>query len=158
MDADVPAFSRPFQTPRGTAVGRFVESVGRRGIEHGRCLRIDDCSSYVGPFNFGWQTLNSIDMEAFHAIINNPYHFAFGFWLRNLIGLPEWVIQTIQPYEFLAELLDDDTLIDMMPDKTKKGFRYLLGIEPYWKNETAVKCDLMFALLKTCWPVLEGFK
>jgi len=42
MDADVPAFSRPFQTPRGTAVGRFVESVGRRGIERGRCLRIDD--------------------------------------------------------------------------------------------------------------------
>jgi hypothetical protein len=87
-------------------------------------------------------------------IVNNRNHFAFGFWLRDLIRQPEWALQTIQPNEFLSELLKDDILIVFIPDKTQKGFRNLLGIEPYWKNKMAVKCDLTFAILKACWPVL----
>ncbi|MEA4832728.1 MAG: hypothetical protein VB118_08940 [Oscillospiraceae bacterium] len=110
--------------------------------------------SYVGPFNYDWNSLNNIDMTDFQNIVNNQYHFAFGFWLRNLIEHPEWVLQTTQSYEFLAELLEEDKLMKIIPDNTKEGFRHLLGIEPYWKNKTAVNCDLTFAVLKTCWPVL----
>lgn len=111
-------------------------------------------SSYMGPFNFHWNTLDSIDMYDFQMIVNNRNHFTFAFWLRDLIRHPEWALQTIQPYEFLTKLLEDDTLIDFIPDNSLKGFRHILGIEPYWKNKTAVKCDVTFAVLKACWHVL----
>jgi hypothetical protein len=113
-------------------------------------------SSYVGPFNFHWNTLDSIDMNDFQMLVNNQNHFTFGFWLRDLIRHPKWALQTIQPYEFLSVLLEEDILMDFIPDNTKKGFRHLLGIEPYWGNTTAVKCDLSFAVLKACWSKLKS--
>jgi hypothetical protein len=107
-------------------------------------------SSFVGPFNFNWKALNAVDIVKLQQIIDNPYHFAFGFWLRTLIAFPKWAVQSNQTYEMLAELLDSDKLMDMMPEKALKSFRQIMGIEPRWNNKTAVKCDLVFAVLKAC--------
>jgi hypothetical protein len=111
---------------------------------------------FVGPFNFNWKVLNAVDITGLQQIIDNRYHFAFGFWLRTLIALPEWAVQSNQTYELLAEISDSDKLIDMIPEKTLKGFRQVCGIEPRWNNKTAVKCDLVFSVLKVCLTVSNG--
>ena len=41
MDADIPASPAALQGPGSAAIGRFVKSVGRRGIKNSRILRID---------------------------------------------------------------------------------------------------------------------
>jgi len=106
--------------------------------------------SFVGPFNFDWNTLTGVDISAFHRIVNDPYKFEFGFWLAKISGLPEWAVQTTQSYETLSELLESDTLMDIIPDKALKGFRHISGIEPSWRNKTAVKCDITYAVLRAC--------
>lgn len=111
--------------------------------------------SFMGPFNYDWQSLNPVDMAVLQWIINNPSRYAFGFWLRNITGTPDWAIQTTKTYELLAELLENDTLMDMMNDKTLQGFRRLCGRESSWRNKTAVKCDVVFAVLNACRPVLR---
>jgi hypothetical protein len=109
---------------------------------------------FVGPFNFNWRALSPIDMSDLHRIIDSSYRFSFGFWLRGITGLPKWALQTTQPYELLSKMLESDTLMDNMTGDALKGFRHISGIEPHWKNETAVKCDLTFAVRKACRPVL----
>jgi hypothetical protein len=111
--------------------------------------------SFLGPFNFGWRTQNHIESSDLLQIINDPKNrFRFGFWLRNMIRQPVWAMQTTQPYELLAELIETDTLMDIMTDNSLSGLRFIWGIEPHWHNKTAVKCDLLFTVLKVCWPVL----
>lgn len=88
-------------------------------------------------------------------IIDNPYHFQSGFWLDAVSGVPDWVRQSTVTYELLADMLDKDTLFDMIPDKTLKAFRQIMGKEPNWRKKTAAKCDVTFAVLKACLPVLK---
>jgi hypothetical protein len=115
--------------------------------------------SYMGPFNYGWQSLNPIEMQDFQKMVNNAKNrFQFGFYIRDLSGHPMWAIQTTQPYEFLADMLEKDTLMDLMTGKALTGFKYLWGIEPNWRSKTSVKCDLIYRILNTCWRVLEGNK
>lgn len=109
---------------------------------------------FVGPFNFNWQALNPIEMSDLNRIIDNSYRFSFGFWLRSITGFPQWGLQTTQPYLLLADLLETDTLMNIFTDDALAGFRYISGIEPNWRNNTAVKCDLTFAVLRACWPML----
>ncbi len=112
--------------------------------------------SFMGPFNYGWQSLNPIEMKDLQRMVNNTKNrFQFGFYLRDLSGHPKWAIQTTQPYEFLAEMLEDDALMDIMTDKALTGFKYLWGIEPNWRNKTSVKCDLVYRVLNICLSVLE---
>ena len=111
--------------------------------------------SYMGPFNYGWQSLSPIEISDLQRMVHNTKNrFQFGFYIRDLSGHPKWAIQTTQPYEFLAEMLENDTLMDIMTDKALTGFRYLWGIEPNWRNKTAVKCDLIYRVINTCWPIL----
>jgi len=107
--------------------------------------------SFVGPFNFGWYALNGVDIETFHRIVNDPYKFEFGFWLARISGLPEWAKQTTQSYDTLSELIESDTLMDIIPDKALKGFRHISAIEPNWRSKTAAKCDVTYAVLRACW-------
>ena len=57
--------------------------------------------------------------------------------------------------ELLAHILCEDTFMDMIPDKALKAFRQIMGREPNWRKKTSVKCDVMFAILNACWPVLN---
>lgn len=106
--------------------------------------------SFVGPFNFGWYALGGVDLSTFHRIVNDPHKFEFGFWLARISGLPQWAIQTTQSYDTLLELVESDKLMDIIPDKALKGFRHISGIEPNWRNKTAVKCDVTYAVLRAC--------
>ena len=110
---------------------------------------------YVGPFNYNWQALKPISEKQLCSIIENPYHFQFGFWLSAVSGVPDWVRQSTVTYELLADKLDKDTLFDMIPDKTLKAFRQIMGREPNWRRKTSAKCDVTFAVLKACVPVLK---
>jgi len=111
--------------------------------------------SYMGPFNYDWQSLTPIETHDLQRMVNNlKNRFQFGFYIRSLSRHPSWAIQTIQPYEFFAEMLEKDTLMDNMTDKALTGFKYLWGIEPNWRNKLSVKCDLTYRILNTCWPVL----
>ena len=111
--------------------------------------------SFMGPFNYGWQTLNTLETQDLQRMVNNQKNrFQFGFYIRSLIRHPMWAIQTTQPYEYLAEMIEKDTLIDIMTDKALTGFRCLWGIEHNWRNKISVKCDLIYTVLKACWPVL----
>ena len=111
--------------------------------------------SYMGPFNYGWQSLNPIDMQGLQRMVNNTKNrFQFGFYVRDLSRHPMWAIQTTQPYEFFAEMLEKDTLMDNMTDKALTGFKYLWGIEPNWRNKLSVKCDLTYRIFNICWHVL----
>lgn len=112
-------------------------------------------SGVVGPFNYDWMALSPVNKNGFQNILDDPYHLHFGFWLRTITAVPGWVRQTTQPYEFLAQLLDEDTFMDMIPGKTLKGFKDILGREPNWRKKASIKCDVAFALLNACWPVIN---
>lgn len=110
---------------------------------------------FVGPFNYNWQALKPTDEEQLRHIIENPYHFQFGFWLGAVSGVPDWVRQSTVTYELLADKLDKDTMFDILPDKTLKAFRQIMGKEPNWRKKTAAKCDVTFAVLRACMPILK---
>ena len=105
----------------------------------------------IGPFNYNWQALNPIDENKLWEIMNSSYNFQFGFWLRSVSGVPDWVRQSTQTYELLGNILENDTYMDMIPEKALKAFRQIMGREPNWRNKNSVKCDVMFALLNACW-------
>lgn len=110
---------------------------------------------FVGPFNYNWQALSPIKEEQLWNIVENPYPFQFGFWLRAVSGTPDWVRQSTTAYELLADALDKDALFDRIPDKTLKAFKQIMGREPNWRKKTAAKCDVTYAVLRACWPVLK---
>lgn len=110
---------------------------------------------FVGPFNYNWQALKPIDEDHMRHIIENPYPFQFGFWLGAISGVPDWVRQSTVSYALLADRLTEDTLFDLLPDKTLKAFRQIMGREPNWRKKAAAKCDVTFAALKACMPVLQ---
>jgi len=112
--------------------------------------------SFIGPFNFNWQALNKIELPELQAMINSKNRYMFGFWLRTLSHVPKWGIQSTQPYELLADLVLKNNLFNMLNDKTLDGFRRLWGIESSWKNETNIKCDLIYTIMKVCYPVVSS--
>lgn len=112
-------------------------------------------SGVIGPFNYNWQALKPIDENNLREIMNSSYNFQFGFWLSAVSGVPEWVRQSTQTYELLGNILENDTYMDMIPEKALKAFRQIMGREPNWRNKNSVKCDVMFAFLNACWNVLS---
>ncbi len=111
-------------------------------------------SGVVGPFNYDWQALRPHNKADIRAIVNDTYAFRFGFWLSAVSGVPDWVRQSTQSYEVLAELLEKDELFDAIPDRTLKAFRQIMGKEPAWRG-SAARCDVTYALLRTCYSVCQ---
>lgn len=111
-------------------------------------------NGFVGPFNYNWQALKPVDSEQLYSIINSSYNFQFAFWLGAVSGVPDWIRQSTQTYELLADMLVRDTLFDMIPDRALKAFRQVMGIEPVWRGKAA-KCDVTYAVLKACLSGLQ---
>lgn len=109
----------------------------------------------VGPFNYNWQALRPVDENDLRKIMKSSYNYQFGFWLKTVSGVPDWVRQNTQTYELLAHILIEDTFMDMIPEKTLNAFRKIMGREPDWRKKTSVKCDVMFAILNACWNVIN---
>lgn len=109
---------------------------------------------FVGPFNYNWQALKPITEEQLFGIINSSYNFQFGFWLGAVSGVPDWVRQSTQTYELLADMLEKDTLFDCIPEKALSAFRNIMGKEPNWRKKSSAKCDLIYVVLRACYPVL----
>ena len=151
---------------KGWRTGNKMEKA-KAAVEHGYELMkdFDEHITYrkpkefgngvIGPFNYNWQALKPVDENGLRKIMESSYHFQFGFWLGAVSGVPDWVRQSTQTYELLAHILEEDTFMDMIPEKALKAFRQVMGEEPSWRKKTSVKCDVMFALLKACWPVLN---
>lgn len=151
---------------RGWRVGNKVETA-KAAVKHGYELMkgFDEYITYrkpkafgngvIGPFNYNWMALRPIDGNGLRSILESDYHFQFGFWLRSVSGVPAWVRQSTQTYELLAQILHEDTYMNMIPEKALKAFRQIMGREPNWRNQVSVKCDVLFAILNACWPVLN---
>lgn len=106
-------------------------------------------SGFVGPFNFNWHAFNVKDFECFSE---HAYRFGYAFWMRTLIGFGKLGIAGDIPavkkqYLLLAELLETDRLYEKLSENAKKGFRHVSSIEPSWKNEINIKCDIYFSAL-----------
>ncbi len=110
---------------------------------------------FVGPFNYNWQALTPITEEGLQAIINDPYSFHFAFWLSSVTGVPDFMLQSTGTYEVLADLLRKGKIEELLPDKTFRAFRQVMGKEPNLRKKNAVKCDLTYALLRACVGVLK---
>ncbi|MBQ7338654.1 MAG: hypothetical protein IJW40_09420 [Clostridia bacterium] len=108
----------------------------------------------IGPFNYNWQALRPHNKEDICGIINAPYNFQFAFWLGAVSGVPDWMRQSTETYEVLADVLECDVLFDSIPDRVLKAFRQVLGKEPVWRG-CAARCDVIYAVLRACYPVLK---
>jgi len=111
-------------------------------------------SGFVGPFHFNWQALAPIEEADMQEILDAPYSFRFGFWLQDITGLPDWARQSTSAYELLADWLEKGMLPERIPEKALKAFRQIAGREPEWRRKISMKCDITFAVLKACVPVL----
>ena len=152
---------------KGWRVGGNME-IAKAAVKHGYEIMkdFDEHITYrkpkefgngvVGPFNYNWQALKPIDESDLREIMESSYSFQFGFWLREVSKVPDWVRQSTQTYELLARILDEDTYMDMIPGKALNAFRQIMGREPSWRKKISVKCDVAFALLNACQPVLKG--
>ncbi|MCI9411897.1 MAG: hypothetical protein HFG36_07495 [Eubacterium sp.] len=149
---------RLLNATKGWRVGNNMETA-KAAIKHGYEL-MKDFNEYityrkpkefgngvVGPFNYDWQALRPVDENDLRRIMESSYNYQFGFWLRAVSGVPDWVRQNTQTYEVLAHILDKDTFMDMIPEKALKAFRQIIAREPNWRKKTSVKCDVMFAFL-----------
>ncbi len=151
---------------KGWRTGNNME-IAKAAVKHGYELMkdFDEHITYrkpkefgngvVGPFNYNWQALRPVDENGLRKIMESSYSFQFGFWLGAVSGVPDWVRQSTQTYELLAYILDEDTFMDMIPEKALKAFRQVMGREPNWRKKASVKCDVMFAILSACLPVLS---
>ena len=151
---------------QGWRVGNNMETA-KAAVKHGYELMkdFDEYITYrkpkefgngvVGPFNFNWQALRPVDENDLRKIMESSYNYQFGFWLGAVSGVPDWVRQNTQTYEVLAHILDEDTFMDMIPEKALNAFREIMGREPNWRKKASVKCDVMFAILNACWSVLN---
>lgn len=110
--------------------------------------------SFVGPFNYNWQALKPVDEEKLYKIINDPYNFRFAFWLGSVSGVPDWVRQSDETYEILADFLEKDDKLDVIPDRVFSAFRRVSGKEPSYRKRSAAQCDLTYALLRAVWNVI----
>ncbi len=108
----------------------------------------------VGPFNFNWQALNPFSKEDIRGIMESSYNYQFAFWLRG-INLPEWIRQSTDTYEVLAQMITEDEYMEMIPKPALKAMRAVSGREPCWRNKNSVKCDVMFEMLNACYSVLN---
>ena len=111
--------------------------------------------SFVGPFNYNWQALKPIDEKQLYEIINDPYNFKFAFWLGAVTGVPDWVRQSDETYFVLADFLEKEDKLDVIPDRVFSAFRRVSGKEPNYRKRSAAKCDLTYALLRAVWNVIE---
>lgn len=111
-------------------------------------------SGFVGPFNYNWQALSPIDAAGLGAIVNDPYAYRFGFWLRTVSTVPDWARQSTVSYELLADMLDQDAIFGMLPDKTLSAFRRVSGREPDWRRKNAAECDVTYAVLRAVCDVV----
>lgn len=111
--------------------------------------------SFVGPFNYNWQALKPVDEEKLYKIINDPYNFRFAFWLGSVSGVPDWVRQSDETYEILADFLEKEDKLDVIPDRVFSAFRRVSGKEPSYRKRSAAQCDLTYALLRAVWNVID---
>lgn len=111
--------------------------------------------SFVGPFNYNWQALKPTNEEQLYQIINDPYNFKFAFWLGAVTGVPDWVRQSDETYFVLADFLEKEDKLDVIPDRVFSAFRRVSGKEPNYRKRSAAKCDLTYALLRAIWNVVE---
>ncbi len=105
---------------------------------------------FVGPFNYNWQALTPMTEEKLLSIINGPYNFGFAFWLGSVTGVPEFMPQPTGTYELLADMLRRGNADELIPEKTYRAFRQVMGKEPTLRKKSAKKCDLTYALLRAC--------
>lgn len=109
---------------------------------------------FVGPFNYNWQALAPITKEKLQAIINDRYPFQFAFWLGSVSGVPDFMLQSTGTYEVLSELLENEKIEDLLPEKAFHAFRQVMGKEPSMRKKSAKKCDLTYAILRACFDVM----
>ena len=106
---------------------------------------------FVGPFNYNWQALKPMTEEQIGGIMNSSYNFQFAFWLNSVAGIPDWVRQHNGTYEVLADMLDRNAILDMLPENALKAFRKVSGIESNYRRKNAAECDIIYAILKAVW-------
>ena len=106
---------------------------------------------FVGPFNYNWQALKPMTEEQIGGIMNSSYNFQFVFWLNSVAGIPDWVRQHNGTYEVLADMLDRNAILDMLPENALKAFRKVSGIENNYRRKNAAECDIIYAILKAVW-------
>lgn len=106
---------------------------------------------FVGPFNCNWQALTPVTEERLHNIINNPYPFGFAFWLGSVTNVPDFMLQSTGTYEVLTDLLRKGNVENLLPEKTYRAFRQVMGREPSLRKKNAKKCDLTYAILRACY-------
>lgn len=109
---------------------------------------------FVGPFNYNWQALAPITKEKLQAIINDRYPFQFAFWLGSVSGVPDFMLQSTDTYEVLSNLLENEKIEDLLPEKAFHAFRQVMGKEPSMRKKSAKKCDLTYAILRACFDVM----
>lgn len=109
---------------------------------------------FVGPFNYNWQALSPVTEDDLHNIINSSNNFQFAFWISAVSGVPDWARQSTVTYELLADMLEREVIFDLIPDKSLKAFRQVMGKEPSWRKKNAAKCDVIYAVLKACCDVV----
>lgn len=108
---------------------------------------------FVGPFNYNWQALTPVTKEKLQSIINSSYPFGFAFWLGSVTKVPDFMLQSTGTYEVLAELLRKGSIENLLPEKTYRAFRQVMGREPSLRKKNAKKCDLTYAILRACYGV-----
>lgn len=109
---------------------------------------------FVGPFNYNWQALAPITKEKLQTIINDRYPFQFAFWLGSISGVPDFMLQSTGTYEVLSDLLVNEKIEDLLPEKAFHAFRQVMGKEPSMRKKSAKKCDLTYAILRACFDVM----
>ena len=106
---------------------------------------------FVGPFNYNWQVLKPMTEEQIIGIMNSSYNFQFAFWLGSVTGVPEWVQQHNGTYEALADMLERNVIFNQIPESALKAFKQVSGKEPNYRKKHAVKCDVLYAVLRAVW-------
>lgn len=100
-------------------------------------------SHFVGPFNFKW---SFVDFEIAELERDS---YAFVWWLRILyklskIGLIKDMPEFKKPYDYLYELVINQTILNKQSEQSLKRFKDILSIEDSWRQEISMQCDITF--------------
>lgn len=106
-----------------------------------------NCGYFVGPFNYNWnKEPHVITMQDFDAC---PIEFAW--FMRGLSAVSQGkaIFSDDNPYfaESLERMIEPENILETVSDEQLRLFKKYAAIEPSWRKEASIACDLYFPIL-----------
>ena len=106
-----------------------------------------NCGHFVGPFNYNWNKVHhEISMRDFDE---RPIDFTWFMRGLSTASHSKAIFNDENPYfaESLEKMIASENFVETVSDEQLRLFKKYAAIEPSWRKEESIACDLYFPIL-----------